>query len=99
MSASLTARSVFKNHEQAAALNAGVRLFLRGVLQVSLTAANVSFIARHNIAGAFLVGTGISVVWWFNAHDRSPLRAASLIYGLGAGCGTVLGMELVRWWP
>lgn len=103
--------SMFRNIERRALLNMAsrfakawepsARLFARGLVQVTLTAANVSMIARHQTEGAFLVGTLISVFWWGNARDssRSAVRGAAWVYGLGAGCGTVLGMELVRWWP
>ncbi len=69
-------------------------LFLRGFVIVSLTAANVSFIAQHRWTAAFLTGFGISFVWWLNANaaafDGSLL--AGTVYAMGAACGTLAGM-------
>lgn len=74
-------------------------LFLRGFLIVTLTAGNVGQIARGHFGGAFLGGCAISFVWWGNsrgaAHSEVPY--ARECYAAGAGCGTLFGMLLVRW--
>lgn len=79
-------------------MTAYLRLFLRGFLIVCLTAMNVSEIAGGHYLAAFIVGFGISFVWWFNARNaaRSDIRFAGTTYALGAGVGTVTGMLLSR---
>jgi hypothetical protein len=71
-----------------------LRLFLRGFVIVTLTAMNVRQISAGHYGPAFVVGCGISGVWWFNsrsaAHSAAP--GAWLAYCLGAGAGTVFGM-------
>lgn len=76
----------------------GLRLAWRGFQIVVLTAANVYQVAHSHYLGAFLCGTGISVVWFTNAKTAgvSEVRFANWWYGLGAGCGTVTGMALMR---
>jgi len=74
-------------------------VFGRGFLIVSLTASNVGQIAAHHWGGAFAGGMAISFVWWGNSRGaaHSDLPWARECYALGAGCGTVFGMLLVRW--
>lgn len=79
-------------------MTARLSAFGRGFLIVMLTAANVAQIASRHYGGAFCCGFAISWVWWRNAkgaaHDRVPyLREC---YALGAGCGTVAGILIVR---
>ncbi len=73
-------------------------LLFRGWLIVTLTALNVSQIASGRFLGAFFCGTAISLVWYLNAGQASSDRSkrATLLYGLGAGVGTVTGMWLGR---
>lgn len=76
-----------------------VATFVRGLALVSLTAANVSQIAGHHYVGAFVCGSGISWLWYRNARGAA-LDAAPWLrecYAAGAGCGTVLGMVVMRW--
>lgn len=77
-----------------------LRLALRGFSIVVLTAMNVYQVAHEHYTGAFVVGTLISVVWWGNARTsgREDVPFAAVWYGLGAGCGTVTGMALMRWY-
>ena len=77
-----------------------MRLFLRGFGIVSLTAANVREISQGHYGAAFVVGTAISLVWWFNSKSasRSDSWRDSLVYALGAGAGTVTGMFLSGLW-
>ena len=78
---------------------ANVQVFLRGFIIVALTAANVSQIAGHHWIGAFFNGGAISWVWWRNSHTaaHSKVTYGQLLYALGAGCGTVVGMFVVDW--
>jgi len=74
------------------------RVFGRGFLIVTLTASNVGQIAGHHWGGAFLGGFAISFVWWGNSRTaaRAECPYAREAYALGAACGTVCGMWLVR---
>jgi uncharacterized membrane protein YoaK (UPF0700 family) len=70
-------------------------IFLRGFVIVALVALNVRNVAGGDYALAFVTGCAISVCWWLNAGLASEARknrSAALWYGLGAGCGTVVGM-------
>lgn len=73
-------------------------LYGRAFLQVALVSANVVQIAHEQYGGAFVVGTGISLLWFLNARTaaQSALPGAAVIYALGAGSGTVAGMWLSR---
>ncbi len=66
---------------------------------VLLVSMNTYQIAHAHYLGAFVVGTAISVVWWLNARTsaRSDVKFGALLYGLGAGVGTVTGMAVMRW--
>jgi hypothetical protein len=71
-------------------------IFWRGWLIVTLTAMNVRQIAGGHYLHAFIVGFGISLVWWFNSRNaaKSELVGAGLVYAIGAGLGTLTGMYL-----
>jgi hypothetical protein len=78
----------------------GLRLTARGFVIVILTATNVYQIAHEHYAGAFVVGTLISVVWFTNAKSagHSEVPCAKWWYGIGAGLGTIAGMSAMQWW-
>jgi hypothetical protein len=69
-------------------------IFIRAALQVALVACNVVNIASEAYGWAFLTGGAVSYVWWWNsrtaAHTNAPY--GQVVYTLGAGVGTVLGM-------
>jgi len=73
-------------------------LFLRAFLQVALVSLNVRFISQGAYTRAFVTGTLISLVWYWNVNTAArewgifPIMA----YSLGAGCGTLAGMYLGR---
>lgn len=74
-------------------------LFGRAFFQVALVSANVVQIARGQYGGAFVVGSAISYLWFFNARGAALSGlpgAAAVVYALGAGAGTVAGMWLSR---
>jgi hypothetical protein len=74
-------------------------LFLTGVIQVFLVAANTRQVAAGRLVGSYFVGFGISLVWAYNVHHvaiSGPL--AGFVYAQGAGIGTVLGIVCTRWW-
>jgi len=76
-----------------------LRLYGRALLQVTLVAWNVRNVSHAAYLSAFLTGSALSFVWWANsrsaAHDTGEY--ARLVYALGAGTGTVLGMVLGGW--
>jgi hypothetical protein len=74
-----------------------VRIWLHGFLLVSLVAWNVRHVANGEYLPAFFTGSAISICWWLNARLAAEARThptSALWYGLGAGCGTVMGMWL-----
>lgn len=70
----------------------------RAFLIVTITATNVSMIARGHYLMAFCTGGALSWVWWGNTRTavRSDVRGAQVAYALGAAAGTVAGMTLGR---
>lgn len=70
--------------------------FLRGWLIVTLVAWNVRHVAALEYHAAFLTGTAVSCVWWWNSRTaaHSSVAGAWLAYALGAGVGTLTGMWL-----
>lgn len=79
-------------------MTARLSVFCRGFLIVTLTAMNVGQIASRHYGGAFLCGFAISYVWWQNAHGAAHGTTTYLreCYALGAGCGTVAGILIIR---
>lgn len=75
-----------------------LRLFFRGWLIVTLTAANVVQISARHYGPAIVVGFLISLVWWHNSRNaaRSDLPWSGVVYALGAALGTASGMILAR---
>ena len=73
-----------------------LRVFGRAYLIVSLTGANVAFIASRQWAAMWLTGVAISFVWWTNSRvaNRTDGPLAQWAYAIGAGCGTVTGVWL-----
>lgn len=73
-------------------------IFGRGFLIVTLTATNIGQIAGRHWMGAFAGGFGISFVWFMNSRTAAHTDAigARECYALGAACGTVAGMWLVK---
>jgi hypothetical protein len=76
-----------------------MRIFLMGILQVFLVAANVRQVAEGRLVGACIGGIGISAVWAYNVHHIAISGVLDgCLYALGAGIGTVLGIVVTRWW-
>ena len=74
------------------------RTFLQAFGIVCCTSANVVFIARGQIGHAFITGSMISYIWWYNARTavHTSGRWTAVAYALGAGTGTVTGMWIAR---
>lgn len=73
-------------------------VFLRALAMVTLVAWNTRQIAAGRYWHAIVIGGLISYVWWRNAGKASADRShvAAVCYGVGASCGTALGMWLGR---
>jgi hypothetical protein len=73
-----------------------VEIALRGALIVTAVALNVSQVAHYNWLHAWFTGGLVSLMWWANAGKATSRKGwdAALSYGLGAACGTVMGMWL-----
>ena len=84
--------------QQRPSLKAYSVLFLRGFIIVTLTAMNTSQIAREEWLPAWVVGFGISWVWFYNARTAAltALPRGGEVYALGAACGTLFGMFLAH---
>lgn len=76
-----------------------VRLFARGFLIVTVTAANVANIAHGEYPHALVGGFLISFIWWTNSRtaSHSEARFGREAYAAGAALGTVCGMWLARY--
>lgn len=75
-------------------------LFGRGCGYVALQAGCAAAIAAHAYLVAFLFGFLLSLTWAQNVRALSATCADGVdrvVYALGAGVGTVLGMAAVRW--
>lgn len=79
-------------------LTAHKGLFLTGFVQVLLVGVNTWQIAHEKWAGAFIVGFLISYVWSWNVKKVAfGSHTARIVYALGAGLGTLVGLGLARW--
>lgn len=74
------------------------RIFLRGLLMVTLVSGNTALIASRNLRGAMCASFAISSLWWTNsAQDRPQARGAWVAYGAGAAVGTWVGLQIAGW--
>lgn len=76
-----------------------MQLAARAAAQTSLITANTYQVAHGHLLGVFVVGCAISWLWWWNAGHagRSTDRLDGLVYGAGAGLGSVLGVVGAEW--
>jgi TM2 domain-containing membrane protein YozV len=74
-----------------------VQIFFTSFMQVGLVAINTLFITRLFWVGIFIVSFLISLIWCFNVSKISVSKLSDkLLYALGAGCGAVVGLGLVK---
>lgn len=75
-----------------------LRVVGRGFSIVVLVSMNTYQIAHEHYLGAFIIGTAISMLWWMNARTsaRSEIAYGPVLYGFGAGIGTVTGIAVMR---
>ena len=73
-----------------------IKLFVLGWFQVFLIAINTYQIANGKLAGAFVVGFGISLVWTLNVKSVAfGMWRDRVAYSVGAAFGTASGMILM----
>lgn len=74
-----------------------MKTFLTLFLQVGLVAINTLLIARGLFLGVFIVSFMISLLWAFNVSKIAISTInQKLTYALGAGCGSIVGLYLVK---
>lgn len=71
----------------------------RAASQTALITANTYQVAHGHELGIFMVGCAISWLWWWNAGHagRSTDPFDGLVYGVGAGVGSLVGYLLTAW--
>jgi len=74
-----------------------MKTFLTSFFQIGLVAINTYFISHLNWIGIFIASFGISLLWAFNVSKiaLSDLNQ-KLIYALGAGCGAITGLFIIK---
>jgi len=74
-----------------------MKTFLTSFTQIGLVAINTFFITQLNYLAIFIVSCLISLLWAFNVSKISVSTLnQKLTYALGAGCGAVTGLFLVK---
>lgn len=74
-----------------------MKTFLTSFFQIGLVAINTYFISKLYWVGIFFASYGISLLWAFNVSKISVSTInEKLIYALGAGCGAITGLFLIR---
>lgn len=74
-----------------------MKTFLTSFFQVGLVAINTLLIARELFLGVFIVSFMISLLWAFNVSKIAISTInQKLTYALGAGCGSIVGLYLVK---
>ena len=74
-----------------------MKLFFQSVTQVGLVAVNTWLISHGYIVSVFLVSFLISLIWAFNVAKVSvSTTREKLIYALGAGCGAISGLLILK---
>lgn len=77
--------------------NQKLSLFFTGVIQVLLVATNTYQIAHEKYIGVFIIGVAISLVWSWNVKRIAfGNNLDRIIYALGAGCGSLLGLVIAK---
>lgn len=73
------------------------KIFLTSFLQISLVAINTYLIQHLYWVGIFIVSFLISLLWAFNVAKISMSnRNQKLVYALGAGCGAITGLFILK---
>ena len=74
-----------------------LKIFTTSFFQIGLVAINTLLIARGLFLGVFIVSFMISLLWAFNVSKIAISTInQKLTYALGAGCGAVVCLYLVK---
>lgn len=74
-----------------------MKTFLTSFIQIGMVAINTYFITQLNWIGIFIASFTISLLWAFNVSKISVSTTnQKLTYALGAGCGAIVGLFLVK---
>lgn len=74
-----------------------MKTFLTSFVQIGLVAVNTYFIQQLNYIAIFIVSVLISIMWCYNVAKVSVSTInQKLTYSLGAGCGAVSGLLIVK---
>lgn len=75
-----------------------MRIFLQSFFQVGLVAVSTILITKGYIVGIFIVSFLISLLWAFNV-SRVAISTLNqkLTYAFGAGCGSVVGVLILKY--
>lgn len=74
-----------------------MKTFLTSFMQVGCVAINTYFITQLNWIGIFVASFTISLLWAFNVSKISVSTTnQKLTYALGAGCGAIVGLVLIK---
>lgn len=75
-----------------------MNLFITGFLQVFFVAINTYFIANKMLFGTAMAGFTISFIWSFNVKKVAfGTTKDRIIYALGAGFGSLIGLCVSLW--
>lgn len=74
-----------------------MKTFFTSFFQIALVAINTYFITKSNFIAVFVVSALISLLWAFNV-SRVAISTLNqkLTYALGAGCGAITGLFIVK---
>lgn len=74
-----------------------MKTFFTSFFQVALVATNTYLITHLHWIGIFVVSFLISLLWAFNVAKISVSTInQKLIYALGAGCGAITGLLILK---
>jgi len=74
-----------------------MKTFFTSFTQIGLVAVNTYCITQLNYVAIFIVSALISLLWCYNVTRISVSTInQKLTYSLGAGCGAVVGLLIVK---
>ena len=74
-----------------------MKIFLTSFCQIGLISINTLFIANKLFLGTFIVSFMISMLWCYNVGKISVSTInQKLTYALGAGCGSITGLFILK---
>ena len=74
------------------------KIVARGWILVALVSSNTVLLANGELGLAAVGGMAISTVWWMNSSkNREDVPYAAIVYGIGAGFGTLTGALIAQW--